>query len=203
MSLGEIFAYGVRNAQHFAWDSSTERMYVTDIGQSTVEELNVVTVGANLGWNRWEGSFLYADRSGVSLENQRGDPAITYPVAEFAQPDSLFMSRVAVTGLVVYRGADIPALANLVLFGDLPGGEILYIPADGLPNGGQDEIRRVLLAGAEQPSTLLEVIQTRQAAQGKTLATRVDLRMYPAPQGQVFLLNKGDGVIRVLVPGEG
>ena len=203
VSLGEIFAYGVRNAQHFAWDPSTERMYVTDIGQSTVEELNVVTVGANLGWNRWEGSFLYADRSGVSLENQRGDPAITYPVAEFAQPDSLFMSRVAVTGLVVYRGADIPALANLVLFGDLPGGEILYIPADGLPNGGQDEIRRVLLAGAEQPSTLLEVIQTRQAAQGKTLATRVDLRMYPAPQGQVFLLNKGDGVIRVLVPGEG
>ena len=201
-ALGEVFAYGLRNAQHFAWDSSTERMYVTDIGQNTVEELNVVKAGANLGWNQWEGSFRYEGRSGISLENQRGDPAITYPVVEFAQPDSLFMSRVAITGLVVYRAADIPALTNLVLFGDLPGGEMFYIPADGLPNGGQDQIRRVLLAGAEQPRTLLEVIQARQTSQGRSPAARVDLRMYPGPQGQVFLLNKGDGVIRVLVPGE-
>ena len=203
LSLGEIFAYGLRHVQHIAWDTATGRMYATDIGQSTVEELNVVTAGANFGWNRWEGSFLYADRSGVSLENQRGDPTVTYPVVEFAQPDSLFTSRVAVTGLVVYRAADIPALTNMVLFGDLPGGEIFYVPADGLPNGGQDQIRRVMLTGTEQPRTLLEVIQTKQAAQGKTPATRVDLRMYPGPQGQVFLLNKGDGLIRVLVPGEG
>ena len=90
-----------------------------------------------------------------------------------------------------------------MLFGDLPGGEIFYIPADGLSDGGQDQIRRVMLTGTEQPRTLLEVIQTKQAAQGKTPATRVDLRMYPGPQGQVFLLNKGDGLIRVLVPGEG
>jgi len=167
LSLGEIFAYGLRNVQHIAWDTATGRMYVTDIGQSTVEELNVLTAGANFGWNRWEGSFLYADRSGVSLENQRDDPTVTYPVVEFAQPDALFTSRVAVTGLVVYRAADIPALTNMVLFGDLPGSEIFYIPADGLPNGGQDQIRRVMLTGTEQPRTLLEVIQTKQAAQGK------------------------------------
>jgi len=203
VSLGEIFAYGLRNAQHLAWDPSNGRMYVTDIGQRTVEELNVVTAGDNLGWNRWEGSFLYADGSGVSLKNQRGDLGVTYPVAEFAQPDSLFMSRVAVTGLVVYRASDIPARTDLVLFGDLPGGEIFYIPADSLPSGGQDQIRRVLLTGAEQPHTLLEVIQARQSAQGKTPATRVDLRMYPGPQGRVFLLNKADGLIRVLIPGEG
>ena len=201
LSLGEIFAYGLRNPQHFAWDPATGRMYVTDIGQSTVEELNVVTAGANLGWNRWEGSFPYADRSGVSTENQRGDPTVTYPVIEYAHPDSLFTSRAAVTGLVVYRSADIPELTNLVLFGDLPSGEIFYLPADDLPNGGQDPIRRILLTDAEQPQTLLHVIQTKQAAQGKTPATRVDLRMYPGPQGQVFLLNKRDGLIRVMVPG--
>jgi len=203
LSLREIFAYGLRNVQHVAWDTATGRMYVTDIGQSTVEELNVVTAGANLGWNRWEGSFLYADRSGVSLENQRGDPTVTYPAVEFAHPDSLFTSRVAVTGLVVYRAADIPELTNMVLFGDLPGGEMFYIPADGLLNGGQDQIRRVMLTGTEHPLTFLEVIQTKQAAQGGEPATRVDLRMYPGPQGQVFLLNKSDGLIRVLVPGEG
>lgn len=201
LSLGEIFAYGLRNPQHFAWDPDTGRMYVTDIGQNTVEELNVVTAGANLGWNRWEGSLPYADRSGVSTENQRGDPTVTYPVVEYAHPDSLFTSRAAVTGLVVYRATDIPELTNLVLFGDLPSGEIFYLPADDLPNGGQDPIRRILLTDAEQPQTLLQVIQKKQAAQGKTPATRADLRMYLGPQGKVFLLNKGDGLIRVLVPG--
>ncbi|MEO2175342.1 MAG: hypothetical protein ABGY96_14725, partial [bacterium] len=32
--IGEIFAYGLRNVQHIAWDTATGRMYVTDIGQS-------------------------------------------------------------------------------------------------------------------------------------------------------------------------
>ena len=202
-ALGEIFAYGLRNSQHLAWDPATGHMFVTDIGQSVVEELDVATAGANLGWNQWEGSFRYADRSGVSMENQRGDPAVTYPIVEYAQVDSLFTPRSAVTGLVVYRAAEIPQLGDLILFGDLPNGEIFYISADDLPNGGQSPIHRILLNHAGQPSTLLEVIRMKNAVQGKTPVTRADLRMHLGPQGQVFLLNKADGVIRVLVPGEG
>ena len=55
--LPEIYAYGVRNPQRFAWDRRNGNMFLADIGQNIVEEISVVTPGANLGWNEWEGSY--------------------------------------------------------------------------------------------------------------------------------------------------
>jgi hypothetical protein len=200
-TLGEIYAYGVRNPQHIAWDRTTARMFVTDIGQNTVEELNVVTPGANLGWNQWEGSFRFAGgRSGVSPENPRSDPKITYPVAEYDQTDPLLGGRVAVTGLAIYRGDEIPQLNGAALFGDLPNGEMFAISADHPPSGGQSGIRRVLFNQGGQAKTFLSIIQEKNAAQGKERATRADLRFYTGNEGRVYLLNKADGTIRVLAP---
>ncbi len=199
-TLGEIYAYGVRNAQRFAWDAVNGNMFLADIGQNIVEKLTLVTAGANLGWNVWEGSFRFISRSEVSLVNQRGDPAVTYPVAEWGQLDPLLQPQSAASGLHVYRDGAIPQLANLVLFADQPSGEIFYIQADDLPNGGQDAIRRILLNDAGRAKTLLQVIQEKNADQGRSPASRADLRFGPGPDGQVFLLNKYDGIIRLLVP---
>lgn len=201
-TLGEIFASGIRNAQHFAWDAATGRMIVTDIGQSTVEELDVVTAGANLGWNAWEGSFRYGG-GGVDTADPRSDPEITYPFVEYDHTDPLLLPRSAITGLAVYRSTEIAQLQNTILFGDLPSGEMFWVPADDLPSGGQAALRRVLLEQAGQARTLLEVIQEKNRSQGRAPATRADLRLHPGPQGRVFLLDKADGVIRVLVPDGG
>ena len=199
-TLGEIYAYGVRNAQRFAWDPVNGNMFLADIGQNIVEKLTLVTAGANLGWNVWEGSFRFISRSEVSLANQRGDPSVTYPVAEWGQLDPLLQSQSAAAGLHVYRDDAIPQLANLVLFADQPSGEIFYIQADDLPSGGQDAIRRVLLNDAGEAKTLLQVIQEKNVDQGRSPASRADLRFGPGPGDQVFLLNKYDGIIRLLVP---
>jgi len=199
-ALGEIYAYGLRNAQRFAWDPTNGNMFVSDIGQNIVEELSLVTAGANLGWNDWEGSFEFIGRSAVSLVNPRGDPTVTYPVAEYAQSDPLLTSRVAATGVHVYRSRTIPQLTNLVLWGDMPGGEIFYLQADDLPNGGQQSIRRVLLNDGGEAKTLLQLVQEKNVEQGKSPSARADLRFGSGPDEQVLILNKQDGVIRLLVP---
>jgi hypothetical protein len=125
---------------------------------------------------------------------------MVYPVVEYAQPDPLLQTQVAITGVLVYRGSAIPQLANRLLFGDFPSGEIFYISADNLPQGGQDAIRRVLLVqGDGPPKTLLQLMQEKNAAQGKPPATRTDLRFDEGPEGQILLLNKHDGTIRRLV----
>ncbi len=200
-ALGEIYAYGVRNPQHFAWDSRNGNMFFTDIGQNIVEEISLVTAGANLGWNDWEGSFGFISRAEVSLTNQRGDPRVTYPVAEYDHLDPLLLERSAATGLYVYRGNAIPQLANRVLWGDLPSGEMFHIDADNLPSGGQAAIHRVLLIHDGEAKTLLQLIQEKNGEQGKQPATRADLRFGAGPDGQVFIMNKQDGTIRLLVPG--
>jgi glucose/arabinose dehydrogenase len=199
-TLGEIYAYGVRNPQRFAWDPANGNMFFTDIGQNTVEEISPVTAGANLGWNTWEGSYMYAGRGGVSLENPRGDAGVTYPAAEYGQPDPLFQPSSAATGLVVYRGDAIPQLRDLVLWGDMPSGEIFYFDADEVPDGGQEGIRRILLNHEGEPRKLLDVVQARNREQGREPASRADLRFGAGPDGQVFIMNKSDGVIRLLVP---
>lgn len=200
-TLDEIYAYGVRNPQRFAWDASNGNLFVADIGQNIVEEISLVTPGANLGWNAWEGSYRFISRQEVSLANPRSDPRVTYPVVEYGQADPLLQPSSAVTGVVVYRGRAIPQLANLVLFGDNPSGEIFYFSADRLPSGGQDAIRRVLFNHNGATKTLLELVQEKAAQQGRTPPpTRADLRFGTGPGGEVFVLNKRDGVIRRLTP---
>lgn len=194
-ALPEIYALGVRNPQRLAWDPKTGRMYMSDIGQDIVEEISPVTAGANLGWNIWEGNYRFISREAVSLEKPRSDPAMTYPVAEWGQRDPLLQNSSAAVGLVVYRSADIPQLANKLLFCDMPSGELFHLSADGTSAGTQDVIRRVLFNDGR---TLLQLIQAKNEAQGKKPATRADLRLGESADGRVFLLNKGDGVIRVL-----
>jgi hypothetical protein len=200
-ALPEIYAYGVRNPQRFGWDSKTGTMYMADIGQNIVEEISVVTSGGNLGWNTWEASYKYVGREGVDAANPRGDAAMVFPVVEYAHGDPLLQRQVAVTGVHVFRTNVVPALANKVLFGDNPSGELFWFDADNPPKGGVAGMHRVLLRQAGGPTkTLLALIREQNARQGKPAASRADLRFGWAADGRVFLLNKADGTIRVLTP---
>ena len=199
-TLAEIYASGLRNPQQFGWDSANGNLFVADIGQNIIEKLSLVTAGANLGWNTWEGSYRFISRSEVDLTDPRGEPWITHPVVEYGQLDPLLQRQSAITGVVPYRDGAIPQLQDLVLFGDFPSGEIFYIHADNLPEGGQDAIRRVLLRDGEESKTLLQLIRTKNGEQGRQLASRSDLHFGTGPAGRLFVLNKQDGVIREIMP---
>jgi hypothetical protein len=199
-TLDEIYAYGVRNPQRYAWDPRNGNLFLADIGQNTVEEVSLVTRGANLGWNDWEGSFTYLGRGGVGIDKPRAEGKLTYPIVEYGQVDPLLQNQSAVTMGYVYRQSAIKALTNKVVFGDNPSGEIFYFDADNLPKGGQDPIRRILLNDGSGPKTLLQIIKETNGKQGKMPATRADLRFGHGPDGQIYLLNKADGMVRVVVP---
>jgi hypothetical protein len=200
-TLGEIYAYGARNPQRFAWDSKTGTMYMADIGQGIAEEVTTVPKGANLGWKIWEGSFRFVNGSEVSLDTPRSDPKVTYPVVEFAQLDPLLQNSSAVTMGYVYRHDRLKKLSNLLLFGDNPSGEMFYVNVDKLPrNGGQDAIRRIVFNDKGQTKNLFDLVKASTAEQGKKPPTRADLRYGEGPDGRIFILNKWDGVIREIVP---
>ena len=202
--LGEIYAYGLRNPQRFGWDSRTGDLLVTDIGQEVMEEISIVSPGSNLGWSRWEGSFRFHPTRiapyghPVYLDDPRGDPSVTYPIVEFDQKDPLLKAAVAITGIVVYREDAIPELKDKLLFGDIVSGEVLYVHADRPHDGGQDQIRRILFNHDGETKTLLQLVQESRRQQGLSEIPRADLRFGTGPDGQIFLLNKRDGVIRRL-----
>nr|PZN27772.1 MAG: glucose dehydrogenase [Chloroflexota bacterium] len=112
----EIWALGLRNPWRFSFDRATGDLYIADVGQNAIEEINFTPAGTpggvNYGWNRLEGSRCFRSPS--------CDPAaFTGPVDEYGH--DLGQS---VTGGYVYRGASFPALQGVYFFGDFTSGRI-------------------------------------------------------------------------------
>jgi glucose/arabinose dehydrogenase len=171
-------------------------MFEAEIGQNINEEINQIVAGGNYGWNVWEGSFRFFNRE-LGTEDQRGDPNMVYPVVEYDHTDPILQRLAAATGIYAYRSNTVPQLTDKLIFGDNPSGEIFYVDADALPKGGQN-FRRILFRDGNATKTLLQIVQEKNETQGRKPATRADMRMGMGPDGQLFILNKRDGVIRLM-----
>ena len=67
--VAEIYAYGLRNPYRFSFDPATGDLVAGDVGQNTIEEIDIVTKGGNYGWNRKEGTFLFDPATGAATTN--------------------------------------------------------------------------------------------------------------------------------------
>lgn len=131
--LDEIFAYGLRNPFRFSFDRITGALWLADVGQGAIEEVNLVSAGDNLGWNHKEGSFFFSGNgagSGSISEIDPGVPAgLVDPVAQYDHDEG-----VAIIGGFVYRGAKIDDLFGRYVFGDYSGnsqsGRLFYLNAN-------------------------------------------------------------------------
>lgn len=101
--LDEIYAYGFRNPYSFSFDTATGDLYLADVGQNKVEELNLITKGGNYGWRTKEGSFQF-DTNGTGsgfVYDQQAVPGLIDPIAEYDHDEGL-----AIVGGFIYHGSD-------------------------------------------------------------------------------------------------
>ena len=114
----EVWLWGVRNPWRASFDQATGDLWVADVGQGEVEEIDWLPAaggagrGANLGWNRMEGNQSY--EGGTPPEGYVG------PVATYGHDGG----RCSVSGGYVYRGTTIPALDGVYLYADYCSGEV-------------------------------------------------------------------------------
>jgi hypothetical protein len=114
----EIYAYGFRNPFRFSFDAETGEMYIADVGQNDIEEINLGEAGGNFGWNVKEGTFCFdpnGEEPGFAYECTAEDDTegLIDPIAEYDHAEG-----VAVVGGFVYRGTAIPDLLGRYVFGD-------------------------------------------------------------------------------------
>ena len=191
--------YGVRNPQRFSWDTKNGSMFVADIGQNLVEEISPVTAGANLGWNKWEGSYKYVNGR-VDTANPRSEPGLTWPIVEYDHTTRCCSASPS-PACIVYRDNAIPQLTEHADLRRQPERrDLLRRAPTSCPKRrtGRDPPHPASTTTAAK--TLLQMIKEKNAQQGRPPATRADLRFGVGPDGQMFVLNKRDGVIRLLVP---
>ncbi len=106
----EIWALGMRNPWRFSWDLAAGLLYVADVGQNRLEEVDVVPAGQaglNYGWDVMEGSDCFEPRTGCDRAG------LVVPALEYTHDDGC-----SITGGFVYRGQDIPALRGHYLYAD-------------------------------------------------------------------------------------
>lgn len=191
----EIWAYGLRHPQQFSFDTDG-RMFIIDIGQNHVEEVNIGAPGANYGWRTREGTFatgygLGLGISGYVFKRPATNVSFVDPVAEYDHDEGN-----AIGSGFVYRGQNIPALRGKYVAADIVQGRLFYFDVEDLQPGHPAELKelRIHINGAEQP--LLKVVGYENSYARGTL--RADLRMGIDAAGELYLLTKGDGWIRKL-----
>jgi len=104
---GEIWALGFRNPYRWSFDAITGALWVADVGESSWEEIDLVTRGGNYGWPAREGAHC-------RITGDCNAPGLVDPIVEYSHFDGC-----AVIGGFVSRGASLPGLAGTYVYGDL------------------------------------------------------------------------------------
>lgn len=117
----EIWAYGLRNPWRFSFDRKSGALYLADVGQDQVEEVDVIVKGGNYGWNIMEGNRCAAvDRKLCDRDIYKP------PIYTYQHPEGF-----SITGGFVYRGESIPGLCGVYLFADYVNKQLWGLRYDG------------------------------------------------------------------------
>jgi len=126
----EVYAMGLRNPFRISVDRVTGDLFIGDVGEGAIEEIDRVAAATtgilNFGWNRREGTQPNAGGA--------DDPSFLLPVTQYPHGSGQFSGN-SVTGGVVYRGP-IEDFQNLYFFGDYITSNVWSLPLTSIAIGG-------------------------------------------------------------------
>jgi glucose/arabinose dehydrogenase len=168
----EVWQYGLRNPWRVSFDRKTRDLWIADVGQSAIEEINFLSAGTPAGQN-----FGWSDVEGTHPYRQPQPPAgAVPPIYEYDHSGG----RCSITGGYVYRGNDIPALEGTYLFADYCDGKInglvrkddgtisvtdLRLAAGGLASFGEDHDGEMYVLSTQSGVQRIESTTTPQTPQ--------------------------------------
>lgn len=117
----EIFAYGLRNPWRFSFDGTTGRLWLGDVGQSTLEEIDIIEAGGNYGWDTMEGTVCFTPPTGCDTTG------LAMPIWAYGRGLGY-----SVTGGVVYRGSALASYTGDYIYADYGTGRIWALRYNGV-----------------------------------------------------------------------
>ncbi|HYO07362.1 MAG TPA: PQQ-dependent sugar dehydrogenase [Tepidisphaeraceae bacterium] len=116
----EIWAWGLRNPWRFRFDRKTGTLFTGDVGQNQYEEIHVIEKGGNYGWRIREAMHPFRGNEKPPVAAKLIDP-----IAEYGRDKGG-----SVTGGVVYRGKQFPALEGIYFYADYVSGRFWGLKYD-------------------------------------------------------------------------
>lgn len=187
-ALDEIWSYGLRNPWKFSFDRTTGDLWIADVGQNQIEEINKVsassTGGENYGWKCFEGNSIYSTETGCDIITHEA------PIAQYTHGAT---GGCSITGGYIYRGTAQMTLEGLYFFSDFCSDDIGYVKET---TPGNYEIAFIedlsglgISAFGEDANGELYVVSLHQGAIFKIIENTLntaehsitDIKMYPNP----------------------
>lgn len=125
-NTGESWAVGLRNPWRVSLDPITNDLWIADVGQNRWEEINVVPFdqvqGVSFGWSAREGTNEF------NADQQAAHDTFTAvePIYEYEHVDN----NCSISGGVVYRGSEVPAIGTWYIFSDYCSGKVQALCVD-------------------------------------------------------------------------
>ena len=187
----EIWAIGLRNPWKFSFNRLNGDLWIADVGQNAIEEINKVTAplsntALNFGWRCYEGNVAY---------NNSGCPAYSSTYAPIAVYVHGTTNRCSITGGYFYTGSTYPNFANKYFFADYCTGEIGWVNPNGTITWNYDGPNLITTFGEDKNGELY-------VAMGGTIYKMIDaslsvndfgnkgIQLYPNPvQNELVIQN--------------
>ena len=176
----EVWAYGVRNPWKFSFDRENGDIWIADVGQGAIEEINhqpSTEAGLNYGWRCYEGNNTY-NTSGCADSD-----TMTFPVASYTHSGG----RCSITGGYIYRGSSYPNLTGTYFYADYCSGQIgVYafgqpaafvteLPGTFITTFGEDVNGELYLAGSGK---VYKIVGEEMAVKDQN---KLNISVYPNP----------------------
>lgn len=177
---GEVLAFGFRNPNRVFWDASG-KLFATDIGQHSIEEINLIEPGKFYGWPIREGRFMInpfgSFRTLYPLPKDDNKKGVTYPLIQLEHDETVAV-------IAGYFLPDGPLKGNLI-FGDIPSGRLFFADLNQSPSPEVKSLK-VIFEGKE--TTMQEIV-----------GGRVDLKFGIDAEKQVYIMSKNQGIVYKIV----
>ena len=190
-AVEEVYANGFRNPHRISWDSGgSGKMLCGNIGESMVEEIELVTKGSNHGWPAREGAFTFdaSHKTNVYPLDAPETGGYSYPVTQYDHDGG----RAALIGGFVYHGTGIPYLQGKYVFGDNVTGDLFATSVSEMDTATTTDTGNNPAPARTLGLKFNGVDTTFRNVLG---SSRADLRFGIDHSGELYLLSKQNGTI--------
>ncbi len=193
----EIWAIGMRNPWRWSFDDTTGALWAADVGQGSVEEVDLIQGGANYGWRVYEGTSCTGLDASLCIPTN-----YTMPVFEYSSAAG--SPRCSITGGYFYRGTQGSLPPNSYIFSDYCTAEImrwggslpiqvLQDPTGNIISFGQDENNELY---ASFGSSISRITRAKASADFDG-DLRTDISIYRPSTGSWWVLHSSNSTVRV------
>jgi len=201
----EIWAYGLRNPWKFSFNRTNGDLWIADVGQNVIEEINKVSsplpnTGLNFGWRCYEGNAAYSSTIGTC-------PTYASTFQPFTQY-SHGATRCSITGGYFYTGTLYPNFQNKYFFADFCTAEIGTVNTAGVITWGLDSTGYIGCFGQDLNGELYAVQSTQYSSTTPSTIFKIidssanvsefelnGFSLYPNPTNDTFFIKSKTDVL--------